>query len=340
MIDKTTLLILKKNIILASIVLFVPVTFSFAQSSQNSFSIEASPNTPQAYEEVILDLNSSSLNLDQATISWFLDGDLRLSGIGETSARFTTGPLGSASLVRVVVDTSGGGRHIQSISLKPANVDILWQAHSYTPPFYKGKALSPSSGLIILTAVPQLVDSGGKRLDPQELVYTWQEKGIVLGRASGFGKQSLILENGPVSQNPLVVSVTVSSFDESVTASQTLRVPIYSPTIYFYNKHPLEGILYERVVEDSIALVQDEITLRAEPFYFSLDDMINGFLRYRWRVNNRDINVPLSEQGNEITLRQEGGEGGALVSLEVLNDNLPFRVLQEAEKMLRLNIGL
>jgi len=82
------------------------------------------------------------------------------------------------------------------------------------------------------------------------------------------------------------------------------------------------------------------LTLRGEPYFFSLDDIARDLLRYRWQINNRDTSIPLNEQKNEMTFRREGERSGtAQVSLRVLNDNLPFRVLQVALETLNLNFG-
>ena len=78
-----------------------------------------------------------------------------------------------------------------------------------------------------------------------------------------------------------------------------------------------------------------------ETYFIYMDDIAIDLLRFRWKINNKDINIPLSKQKNEMTFRREsGGSGKARISLDIENNNLPFRVLQSAERVLNLNFGL
>ena len=60
-----------------------------------------------------------------------------------TTFTFTAGSLGKTQKVTVNGVENDGTSITQSISVMPASIDLIWQAHSYTPPFYKGKALFP-----------------------------------------------------------------------------------------------------------------------------------------------------------------------------------------------------
>ena len=234
---------------------------ALAQSNGSIISVEVAPSLPGPYEEISLRITSTQIDLNRATISWYLDGELRLSDIGKTSVQLKTGPVGHTQRIRVVVDVAGSNQITRSLIVRPTDVEIVWKSHSYTPPFYRGKALSPSSGLVILTALPELKDQRGNRLDPRKLVYTWSERGVVLGNASGFGKQSIVLSNGTVAQRPLVVSVIVSSFDSTIQAQETIRVPVQDTHIVFYEKKPLEGIRYESAIVDTLDIFEDENAL-------------------------------------------------------------------------------
>lgn len=222
--------------------------------------------------------------------------------------------------------------------MRPEEVDILWQAYSSVPPFYKGKALAPSAGLVQLTAIPNLIDQNGKKLNPNDLVYTWSQRGVVLGNASGYGKQSIVLENGQIPERLLNVSVSVSSFDKVISARKDINVPLSESKIIFYKKHPLEGLIYNKNIRNNFIIDDSEIEIFAEPYYFSLDDIIKNQVTYRWKVNNKDINIPLNEQGKSITFKKEGDSGLAKVSLEIRNTNIPFRIFQSAEKTVNIEI--
>jgi hypothetical protein len=310
-----------------------------AQTSDDLLSLLLTPEQPGPYEEVALILHSSIYDLTISEISWYLDGELRVAGIGKVGSLFTVGSLGSSASIEARVVTEDKDTLIRRALIRPAGVDILWEAHSYTPPLYRGKALAPSFGLIKLTAIPQLANTQGKPLNPKDLVYTWSRRGVVLGNSSGVGKQTIVLTHEAVSLQPFVVNVSVTSFSGAGFAEKTISIPVTDPKILLYQNHGLEKVLYERAITDSFVLPKAEASLRAEPYYFSLDDVVNGLLRYRWRVNGDDISVPLTNQGNEITFGREGSaNGSARVSVEIENDNLPFRILQSAEKTITINL--
>jgi hypothetical protein len=333
-----------KIVLYISIVLFlylffgIPIYYSNAQIGSD-LEIQIVPQFPSAYETVDLSVNSFAIDLNRSRVEWYVDNELQKSGIDETDFQFQIGPSGSVARVKVVVIPVSGSRISRSTVVRPANVDIVWEAHSYTPPFYKGKALAPSRGFVIFSAIPELVTEKGVTLSPENIIYTWRESGITLGNASGYGKQSIVLEGEAVSLQPMSISVTATSFDGALEAHKSVQVRISDPEIVFYEKHPLEGILYEHALSDTATLEGEEITLRAEPYFFSLDDMAEEQLEYVWRVNDKTV-LPVGQKVNEITLRREGGETGtANVSLYIENNNLD-KILQEAATTLLINLGV
>jgi len=335
MYSKTTIV---KSIILLTLYFFVVQTgILLAQISGDNVSISVIPEQPGPYEEIGLILSSETDDLSRSEIKWFLNKDLRLEGVGEIGARFTTGPAGSVSQISIEITTPQGDVLTRNISIRPSGVDILWNAFSYTPPFYKGKALAPSSGLIIFTAIPQLADREGNLYNPKDLVYTWSRRGVVLGNSSGVGKQRIALTHESVPLQPFLLTVVVNPFRGGGKVENTISVPVTDTLIRLYEKHPLEGASLSRALLNDYVLQDEEVTLRAEPFYFSLDDLLNNLLRFRWRINNKDINTPLTDQNKEVTFGKEGNSNDLTrISIEIENDNLPFRVLQSAKASLNL----
>lgn len=328
---------------LISIIFFFALVLPYlsqAQVSFNNIEVKSSPQFPGAYEEVELDLTSFSFDLDRSIISWAINGNLLDSGIGKKQFTFTTGALGSISTINVSVQTAIGQQFTKNVVIQPQSVDLLWDAFTYTPPFYKGKALPSSKSFTIVTALPELTTRSGVKLNPKNLVYTWEEGGFILGNLSGFGKQSVIIENATIPKLTKNVAVTISSFDNSIQVRKSINIKTYSPNIVLYKKHPLNGILYENALNKNVTLSEKELVIRSEPYFFSLDDVNSDKLRYRWRINGRDISVPLNEQRNEMIFRQEGEESGtAEISLFVRNGNLK-KILQEAQKKVLIMFGL
>lgn len=314
--------------------------FAFAQLANNDLQLEVTPNIPGPNENTTIEVSSFSYDLDRSQVSWLINSNPVLEGIGERQVAFRTGEIGSKIKIEVVVQTIGGQSFTRSVIINPLKVDILWEALSYTPPFYKGKALVPPSGFILVTAMPELVTSQGTKLKPEELVYTWEQDGVVLGEASGFGRNSVVVNGKHIPRLPTSIAVTVASFDNSLRAQTSIRIPVSETRILFYEKHPLEGIRYERALENEVILEDAEITIRAEPMYFSLDDIARDTLNYRWEINNQSVNIPLNEQSKEIVLRNESGNAGStLVSLRVRSKDL-LRILQEVIHSFNLIFGI
>lgn len=229
-------------VLVLSLCFFAAQVLSLQAQTSDNISVFVIPEQPGPYEEIGLILNSDTVDLSLSKIKWFVNKEVRLEGIGETGARFMTGPAGSTSQISIEITTAQGDMLTKNISIRPSGVDILWDAFSYTPPFYKGKSLAPSSGLITLTAVPQITNSKGKLIDPKDLVYTWSRRGIILGNSSGVGKQSIVLTHESVPLQSFLVSVTVAPFQGGSEVSKTVAVPVTDPSIVLYEKHPLDGV--------------------------------------------------------------------------------------------------
>jgi len=185
-----------------------------------------------------------------------------------------------------------------------------------------------------------MVNQQGKRLDPSTLVYTWLQNGVTLGKASGYGKQKIVLENGTVSERLLVITVRVANFENTIFTEKTTRIPVSDTLLLLYEKHPLEGIRLNKSVENGFIFSDNEMTFSAQPFFFSLDDIARGLVKYRWELNGSDIQTPLGDQDNKITLRKDSPDAGqAILSVSAENFNIPFRVLQEAFRDITINLS-
>lgn len=285
-----------------------------------NITLTMTPEFPRANEEVTVTAQGFSVDLDRAEVSWYENGVLKKKGVGARSFSFTTGALGEASSLRVVVASPSRGLFRETLAIRPAEVDILSEADSYTPPFYKGKGLPSGESRLRLTALPFLAAGNGRLLNPASLVYSWEQDGKKLLAESGFGKQSATIR-GPLLFQESIVSVEVSSLDESLKAKKTIFFDAESPRVLFYEKHPLRGILYERALKEKYTLLTDEFSLRAEPYFFPRLSLPAGtaresaLLEFGWSVNSRS--VP-SQKQNELILRKEAeGRGGSRVELTI-----------------------
>lgn len=334
--DDATMYCMKTLLAPLVALLFISVFPVISMAQVSGTQIIINPEQPAGYEPFTAQLVSPSIDLDRATISWYLNDRLALSGVGKKGFTAKAGPVGTEFRIKAVIESATGAITTRDALVRPQEIDVLWRGYAYTPPFFTGRTLAPSSGLVILTAMPNMIDGSGARLDPSTLVYTWSERGVVLGKASGYGKQTIVVENGQIENYPLQLSVRVTSYDGTVVAQKSdIEIPVQKPEIHFYEHMPLEGIQYQQSLP-SLDVTKDETVLRAEPYYFSLDDIAKDLLSYTWTLNGIPIDTPAKE--NEITLRTNGNTGDARLSLHIENDNLPLHILQDVKKDLMVHI--
>lgn len=166
--------------------ILLPV-LAFAQSD-SEITISTSPNVPEPGQRVVLKLESFAINLTDSNIKWFAKNQVIKEGEGATSISFIA-PEESVNIA-VQVLTPEGDELAKSIIISASSVDLLWEApDTYSPPFYKGKALPGPESLVKFVAVPsatkELGQSGTKGVD-----FMWQRNDVNMGSNSGKGKDS------------------------------------------------------------------------------------------------------------------------------------------------------
>jgi hypothetical protein len=292
---------------------------------ESAISIKMFPPAPQPNQSVTVEVSSLSMNLDGATISWTYNGKALESGMGKKRISTTIGPANTQTSIRAVVSLPTGARIVKSISVNPSFVDLVSNAESYTPPFYKGKAQFPYQGEVMIVAIPHLT-KGGTRINPKNLIYSWILDGDPVTESSGLGKDSMKLIGGVIVR-PSVVSVTVTSIDGTQRGTGNTTVAPTSPQITFYEESPLYGILFNRIVGNSIRLSSNEMWLRAVPYFFSSPTSYSASnLSYEWEINDNAV----STVSSGIVLRQPGKvTGTSHISLRVSN---PEKILQTLSK--------
>ncbi len=285
-----------------------------------SLGIKITPETPGPNENVTIVLTSYSTDLNRALISWTVDGQLSLSGYGKNSFSLNSPNTGSQKTVTINIVTQNGIKMERVVILAPQDVDLLWEAiDSYTPPFYKGKALPSREALIEITAVPALRNSAGSKLSDTDLVYTWTHNYTAMPNYSGYGKNSYVYKNAYL-DNPDTISLVVSSRDGGQNAKKDLRLSLGSPKIVFYPKDPTTSVVSDYAIDEKYRLQKDSVTVVAIPYFFSSGsgNPADSILSYVWEINNQTQTVPNIK--NELTIKKPVGVSGtSSIGLNVVN---------------------
>ncbi len=298
----------------------------------NDIDVEISPEVPGPNQNVRITLSSYSTNINKASISWNINGKDSISGTGKTTFSFTTGDIGSKTEVNIVIIVAEGSRIDKKITIQPSQVDLLWEApDSYVSPFYKGKAMASQESKVNVVALP--IESNGSII-PGNKVYSWKKKYTVDQTNSGYGKYSYIVKNSYLDQSD-IVSVNVSSQSGSGSVG-TLNLNYVKPQIMFYENNPALGLKLNKLLNTGFSLPSGEMTIRAEPFYFSKNksSVTGKNMEYKWKING--TNVPPPEKPNELTIRGNNQAGLATISLDITNI---ITLFQEVKQTVSVTLG-
>lgn len=248
--------------------------------TENDISILINPESPDAFQDITITVRTFSIDLDIHYIEWFVDGERKKGGFGEKSIVVQTKDYGEAVSVEARITTQEGILN-KRITLRPATLDIMWEAlNSYVPPFYKGKALPTVGAVLKLSAIPQHSVNGSLQ-SPNQFDYSWGWEYKNKATASGFGKSYMAIQNS-ILRNEENVSVAAQNISGTFYAERSIRVPITQPQTLLYDT--ISTI--PRLVQN-YATSNNRLVLRAEPFYFSLlaDGKPDSML-YEWKINN------------------------------------------------------
>jgi hypothetical protein len=292
-----------------------------------------SPAYPHPFETFTVELSSYTTDLDQAYITWSIDGIVQASDYGMKTFQSQAGASGVAQTISAAIAV-GNESYIKSFTVTPGKVDIFWEAiDASTPPFYRGKALPAAGGVVRVFAIPDITNMSGERIAPDTFDYTWSRNGFTrdVRNQSGYGKSTLSLRKDILTDNE-TVTVLVESQSLKITGSASIVIPATEPEIIFYAQHPLYGTLYASALEGPVTIPEgEETTIIAEPYFFSRDNMSD--LSFEWFANGKPA-TPRWDYPNALTIEaSEGARGIVPLSITISS---PEHVLQSITESLSL----
>lgn len=318
-------------------VLFCPTISVHAQVSsainQNDITVKVNPQIPGPNEDTTITLSSFIINLDKSDVQWIVDGKSVRSGTGDKSFMVTTGGVGSTITVVAIIKTPNTPTITKQVILRPAEIDILWEAiDSYVPPFYRGKTMPASESRIKVAAIPNMKNATGGALKSTDLVYTWKRNFSTIQANSGFAKNSFTFTNSYL--NPKEdISVIVSGVSNNTTADASITITPVAPKILFYEQSPLYGTRYQTALTQAFTMNTNETGLVAEPYYFSSKNISNPDLTYAWTVNNSKVTSPYPKNILPVQKGTTGGSAKVNLSIESMS-----KLFQTASRTLYVNL--
>ena len=323
---------LKIVVLLVSAVLFFGAPAGAVEIStfDSDFSIEIIPSNPAPNEQISAKVVSYQFDVDRSNIVWTLNGEVIAKGAGKKDANFIAPDFGKESHLVVSIITDKGISASKTLSLVGNDIDLLWEARTTAPAWYKGKPLPSFKSLVKITAVPHLF-SGGAEVPPSSLVYEWSLNYKNIPDASGAGKDSFAFRLNDYEK--FAVGLRVSSRNKSVEFEKYTDISAdgAKPKVVFYADNPLEGPHYGSALTREGNLLSEEMAIRAEPYFFA-DSPAGGvgdIFSYQWTMNNKEINP--DSFPNILSLRTGGESGSSVLGLKIR------RGFQSAENFIKIN---
>ncbi len=283
-------------------------------------SLDITPTNPRPFGDVTLRITSNATDLNKANITWRVNSAVSLKQIGATTFTFTMGRLGESKAVNVSIEKYGGGVLEKTYFFIPTEVDLIYSADTYTPPFYKGKSWPTHQSTIRVLALPRILDDYDRLISPDSYVYTWRRDGRVVQDQSGYGKNVFTYTNGLLDAD-VKISVEASPREYNTVASASVIIDPVEPEIVVYEKNPIYGTIFEQAVTGTYYLTRNEITFEAIPYFFN-----KNTLDLSWVMNGQQI-TNLSNP-REVTFRIEEDEAGRSdIGIQVTNSD---KILQSA----------
>ena len=282
------------------------------RNSENAVFVLTEPAHPSAGDRVHLKAESPIIDLSKSYLTWRSGGKIIAQGTGVTEADVAISAAGTPLQINVDVSDSFWGEATKSLTISPVELDLLYDAPTYVPPFYRGRSL-PSAGTVTrLQALARFTKSGSS-LSESQIIYTWSKNGRVLGSLSGAGKSTLSIE-APALFSSDTVSVRATSKDEVLSASASVTIPSTESYVALYQDHPLYGFMYHKMVESVASVPDREMTFAVVPYFASARSPEDTSLEYHWSVDNSPVAASTT---NKSLLTIRAGSSGSVAALKL-----------------------
>lgn len=282
------------------------VSTTHAQLGTADLSISTIPLQPLPLQTVQLKVSSYGFDLSQANIVWSYNGAPVASGTGRTAISITAPGNGQVATIAVTASGNDFAATTATLLLRPASVDVLWEGvGSYTPPFYKGRSLPSTGGVIRVTAIPAINAPSG-------ISYSWSENDSALQDSSGYGKSSVLIQNG----------ILYPTEDIAVTAKSSLFSGAGSVTIMPRNPNVIgyfntDGYIdYANGSASSLGTSDNGAIVHFEPYFFSTPYSISHDLSFSY-TDSSGNNIQTGDSQNELRLSRPDNGGQSQLSVAI-----------------------
>jgi len=284
------------------------------------FSLETRPSLPEPYMPVTVSINDYSVNAVGAAVSWSVNGVVQKDSQNARSITLTAGGLGEKQTVTVTLLGTDGAQMRATTIIEPTLLDVVLEADTYVPSFYRGRALPGRTSMLHATAVVH--DSEG--VSDTAYTYRWTLGQDVLFGGAVKGKNTISFAM-PIYSKALTVEVIGS--EGKVIARKSITPTSVQPELYFYEWSPLKG-LYQKAITGSFPLIGEEATIYGEPFFVdTAPTNINASVT--WNIEGQMVSSD-TESDRAFTLTRELLDAQSTIGLQILTRDKVPQVLKES----------
>ena len=305
------------------------VFFAFktqAQVQSGDIVLGINPEYPKQNENVTASVSTFTTDLSNARISWIVNGETVLEGVGKKTFSFKVGSSDFQTTLEVKIETINGSVINKKLIIAPSDVDLLWQSsNTYVPPFYKGKALASIEGAVKIVALPSTQNFSG-------LTYKWKQDGKSKTDSSGYEKNYFTYTNSYL-EDSNTVEVAVSDIFGNSVGTNKISISPGNPKIIFYRKDQSLGTRWENALTDGFSINTAGDMIVAEPYFFSNKDLNSSGYTFNWYLNGEDTLIP--NQKNILAIKPENGKSGNTLVKVIINNTRTL--FQSMEKQINVN---
>lgn len=297
--------------------------------------IAMSPRHPSPGERVRFSLSSNLLNLEYTNIVWKQNGKEIGGGTGMVEFEINTGALGVKQIISADVSDKNLNAHAEAVII-PTQVDLLYDADSYIPPFYKGRALPSAGSRIRMQAIAQFKRADGTLVPESGIAYTWKQNDRIMNAVSGRGKSSATFDAPSLFGAHTIVVSAVSS-DGTFSGETSVVIPSVDPIVLLYEDDPLFGVMYHHALANNAVIGDSERAFIGVPHFAPIRTLSDTQISYEWRINNRKVVADPKKQST-LTINADNSSGSARIDVGITHRknlsldargtwNLSFRIL-------------
>lgn len=208
-------------------------------------------------------------------------------------------------------------------------IDLVWEAQTFVPGGYAGKALPANGSVVTVTAL-----TPGR--NPAALTFMWEAEDSFLGsqgpEKSGVGENTFSFITNPISAN-FVHRITVTALQEQTgqRATQSVAIPLQRPHTLFMPLH--QGGTIPRTVESVRVQPGQTLSLLLRPFFFNIRTAEE--LETSWTLGSE--RAPSSGDDAVFTLTVHPSSGAATRLLEAITTHIDtsLRVSENARILIQ-----